>query len=215
MKKALFLAALASMMLLLPALLYGQTGCCMRGTAGYGLKGMDLDESQRAELEKLMLDHRIEMVELEAEQRKLHLMLMRKLGEDQPARRELKRLIGEIGAVEEKIQTKRVDHLLATRKILKDGQWERFMGHGSKGWQCGGMSDCCCCCAPRQGGMRGCCGMGRGGRCCGMGELKGMGGKHTCMDRCLMDVHRRGNMTKEEKGCKFMKRIIIEEEPEE
>jgi hypothetical protein len=98
---------------------------------------LDLSEEQRESMETLRMEHRMEMIDLQAEQRKLRLEMMMELKESDPDRGKLEAILDKIAAVEEKIGRRRLAHLLDVRKVLNDDQWKIFLRRRHGGFKAG------------------------------------------------------------------------------
>lgn len=91
------------------------------------MRDLELDEVQLERLETLRMEHRLAMVDLRAEQRKLRLTMQKELRADDPDRTELEGIAGKIAGVREKIEKRRLEHLLAVREIVNKDQWKQFL----------------------------------------------------------------------------------------
>jgi Spy/CpxP family protein refolding chaperone len=88
---------------------------------------LGLDDAQIERIGRLRLEHRLGMIDLGAELRKLRLALRAELAAGTPDRAEIDRITGAIGEVRTKMQRQRIDHLLKVRDVLGDEQWKRFI----------------------------------------------------------------------------------------
>lgn len=100
-----------------------------------GMRDLGLDKEQIEQLETMRMEHRLEMIDLRAEQRTLRLKMHMELRDGEPDQAELERMVEKIADVRERIAKRRLGHLLAARKILNDDQWEQFLRrhHGGMG----------------------------------------------------------------------------------
>lgn len=110
---------------------------------------VELSDEQSAKLSESRLDYKTASIKLGAELQVLQLEMEKALLKDNPSRRELELLVSKIGAVKEKLQKKRINHLLELREILEPEQWRKmaacFGGMGDFGVMetCGfGMDSC-------------------------------------------------------------------------
>ena len=124
MKSGTIAMTVLLLLILLPATLLAERG---RFQGARGRMELGLDDEQRDEFDKLRLEHRLSNIELKAEKRKLRLKMRLELLKDEPSRKELETLAGEISIVRQKIDKNRIDYLLSVRKILKGDQWKRFL----------------------------------------------------------------------------------------
>jgi Spy/CpxP family protein refolding chaperone len=114
--------------MLVPALLFAQMGG-MKGGCGHGWMGLGLDDEQQMKMEKLSLEHRLATIDLRAEQAKLRLEMKQEMLEDEPSRKVLEKFAKSIAANREKMQMKRIDHMLDVKKVLTTEQWKNFVRH--------------------------------------------------------------------------------------
>ena len=154
MRKSMCIVTILALSLVLSGAVMAQRGG-RRG--GARMQDLELDEGQIEQLEGLRMEHRLEMVDLRAEQRKLRLKMRMMLLDGELDRDGLEQMAGKIAGVREKIEKRRLGHLLAVRKVLNDDQWKEFL--------------------RRRHGGRGFCGMGRPARRMhGVHGMKGEGG---------------------------------------
>ena len=187
MKKAAFSTAAVLFLLVLPVLVLAADGCMPEGERKAGqCKKMDLDEEQALKIEKLMLQHRLDNIDLKAEKKKLHLMVHEELLKDKIDRASLDKLFGKISNVQKQLRENKIDFLLSAKKELKPEQWKMFLKrHMTEGCGCGYGMDCMCkmggCRGPQVHKKHGCC-SGVGARedcsgkcfgCCGHGKMMG------------------------------------------
>jgi len=159
---------LSTVMVALSIMIFA-TAVFAQGQPMWRMEGLNLNDEQKAKMAELRVKNQIEMVELRAEVKKLHLMIKQELMKPEPSKKQILALVDKINAVKEKIATKRVEHLFKVKSILTPEQWKVFVSrfhlcgdgmHGGKG--CGG-------------GCRGMMGAKKGARPC-PGEGKMMGG---------------------------------------
>ncbi len=137
---------------------------------------MDLDGEQALKIEKMMLQHRLDNIDLKAEKKKLHLMVREELLKDKIDRADLEKLFGKISDVQKQLRENRIDFLLSAKKVLKPEQWKIFLKHHMKeGCDCG-MGACRGSQAHRMHGHR--CGAGACEGCCGHGKIMREKSKH-------------------------------------
>lgn len=137
-----------------------------------GMMGLNLDEAQLEQLHELKYDLKMAAIDLKAELKKLRLQMKRELMKDEPSKKEVDRLVSEIGTIRTKMQKLRIDHLFEAKKILKPEQWKMFIKHHGMMHGRRGMAGCCP--GGRDGRMqrrmhRGCgpeCTHGLGHGCC-------------------------------------------------
>ncbi|HUV36470.1 MAG TPA: periplasmic heavy metal sensor [Patescibacteria group bacterium] len=133
MRKSIIIFTVLVLTLLLSGTVVAQGGerCGERG-----MRDLGLDKDQIEQFEKARIEHRLEMIDLRAEQRKLRLTMHTELRDGEPDRAELERLVEKIADVRERIEKRRLDHLLAVRKVLNDDQWKQFLRrhHAGRGF---------------------------------------------------------------------------------
>ena len=129
MKRGVAIACGFLLVLMLPALILGgregkrhERVCARSMVPG-------LDDEQREKLENLMMDHRLNTIDLRAEVQKLRLMMKKEFLKSEPSRKELDKLTDEISAIQKKLQKGRVEHILNVKKILTDDQFRSFLKH--------------------------------------------------------------------------------------
>jgi Spy/CpxP family protein refolding chaperone len=159
MKRRIIIALALMIVVAFPAMLAARGGTPEKGTC---MKGLELNEEQKAKMEQLRLEHRLENIDRTAELRKLRLQMRMEFMKDDPSRKEIDLILGKIASIREEMQRSRIDHLFAAKKILTPEQWKKFIRRHKFGR-----------------GLHGGRGMGRRGH--GMHGCQGMRGGHGCM----------------------------------
>jgi len=117
---------------------------------GPNMKGLDLNDDQKAKIAELRVNHQIDVVELRAKVEKLHLMLKQELMKADPSRKNIDSILDKISSSKATLAKKRIDHLFEVKKILTPEQWKKLvartpmermgeMGRAMMGRRMGGM----------------------------------------------------------------------------
>jgi len=116
---------LSTVMVALSIMIFA-TAVFAQGQPMWRMEGLNLNDEQKAKMVELRVKNQIEMVELKAEVKKLHLMIKQELMKPEPSKKQVLALVDKINAVKEKIATKRVEHLFKVKSILTPDQWKMF-----------------------------------------------------------------------------------------
>jgi Spy/CpxP family protein refolding chaperone len=179
MKKGLMILVALSVALVMGAsMLVAQEKSCGDKEKGTCKKEMKLTDEQKAKVEDMKMTFRLKMIDLKADQEKLGIALKKEMMKPEPAMKDIEVVVKKMSAVREQIQLARIGHMLAMRKLLGPDVFKGM--HGGMGMGCGMM------------GMEGmsCCDEGRG-----MGEERGMPGRH------MMRMRMKGSGCTMEKGA--------------
>ena len=136
MKRSMCIVAILALSLVLSGAVMAQRGGRRDGAC---MPDLDLSKDQMAQLEELRMEHRMGMIDLRAEQRKLRLEMRKMLLDGELDEDELEGMTGKIADVRERIEKRRLHHLLAVRKVLNDVQWRGFIRRHRDGRGFGGM----------------------------------------------------------------------------
>jgi hypothetical protein len=154
-----------TLVLAMPALVYSQ-----EEAKPVCKKSAQLDKDVMIKLEKLNLQHKLDVFDLKAEKGKIHEAMMAELMKDEPSRKEIDKLFKSMNGVNSKLHKIKVDYLLKVKGILPADHWKLFLSkHHGSGCSCSGCESGCHC-----KGMT-----GKGGSCmekCGSGmkiKMKG------------------------------------------
>lgn len=208
--------------LLIPGMLLAQGACPSKAKATCKAtckEAIELSEEQKAKMAELKMEQEIAGIKLGAELKILKIKIKQEMSKDDPSEKELKALVSQIADIQEKQHLKKIEHMLAMRKILGPEKWKLHkkccggMGHGGMGMCgfgcCGGGHGCCAgmcgCCGGGHGCCMGKCGSGCGDKhiwiekggagCCGMGDMGGsciikMDGSGMCGGEKTVDIHK-------------------------
>jgi len=134
-----------------------------------------LDPETKVAFEKLKLQHKLSVVDIKAEQDKLHEELMKELMNDETSSKSIDKLVKELDANHGKMLEAKMDYILKVKKLLPADHFKMFLKnqHGMMG-SCG--KSCCSEGAGRMGGGS-CAGKPAG---CSMAGMKG----HECTSAC-------------------------------
>ena len=210
MKRGFVLSVACLLMVLLPAsMLLAQEMVSVEKEKGSCQKEMKLTDEQKAKMEELKVEHRMEAIDLKAGCEKLGLMFKKEWMKPEPSLQELGNLVKQMSAAREKLQMNNIQHMLSMRKLL-GADWQMYLKArnggccemmGDPGMPMAGGGECCPMMGemmPAMAGAGGCGGMGEKrmirivgegpGAGCGMGAMKGacmmqQGGASCCSSR--------------------------------
>lgn len=138
MRRRFFVCSVLALALLVPLAVSAQEEAedVMRPAAA-----LDLSEEQMEAMAAMRTAHRMAMIDLRAEQKKLRLEMMTELRKSDPDRGKLEATIDKLSTVREKIEKQRLGHLLSVRDVLNDDQWKVFLRrhHGMRAGMGRGM----------------------------------------------------------------------------
>ena len=195
MKRGFVLSVACLLMVLLPAsMLLAQEMVSVEKEKGSCQKEMKLTDEQKAKMEELKVEHRMEAIDLKAGCEKLGLMFKKEWMKPEPSLQELGNLVKQMSAAREKLQMNNIQHMLSMRKLL-GADWQMYLKArkggccemmGDPGMPMAGGGECCPMMGemmPAMAGAGGCCGMGEKrvirivgegpGAGCGMGAMRG------------------------------------------
>jgi Spy/CpxP family protein refolding chaperone len=190
MKKVLAVSVAVMLVMLFSAsVLLAQEKVVVEKEKGSCQKEMKLTEEQKAKMEELRTESRMQAIDLRAEREKLALTFKKEWMKPEPNAQTLEGLVKQMSAVREKLQINRIQHMLAMRKLLGP-DWKMFMKAragercdmmGDMGMPGAGGDECC----PMMGGM--------------MAPMAGAGGCPGMVEKRIVRVVREGEGA--ERGC--------------
>jgi len=163
MKRRTVMLSVVAAMLVFATAAFAQGG--MMGGMGPMMMGLNLNADQQAKIAQLRVKNQIDMVELNAQIKKLHLLMKQELMKPEPSKKEILALVDKVNALKAKVARKRIDHLFAMKGILTPEQWQKVAMRFPM-FHKGRMGGC---------GMEGCMGM-RGKGMAGPGMMGGWKG---------------------------------------
>lgn len=209
MRKGSFIVTAVLVAALLPVFLFAQGGQMKMkdGDKPHCESIQKLDPEVSLKIEKLRVDMKLKNLDLEKKQAGIHEEMFKEFTSDNPNRKTIDKLAGEMRDVRAALMSNRHDFMFEVRKLVSADQFKIFMTHqgcgmGQGGCKGGMMDKGAGCGMGGEGGHK--CMMGGGGSgCCsseGMGagkcggkemkcEVKTMGCGHAdksmCTDECL------------------------------
>ena len=136
----------ALIMLMIPGALLAQGTCSQKMVYK---EAAGLDREQSAKIEKLHVEHSMEIRKLEAELEVLRLKMEKMLMKDRPSERRLERIASKISTLRKKIEKHRLEQMIKIRMIAGHAHWNQIStgGCGMNAKGCAGMTGCCGCMA--------------------------------------------------------------------
>jgi len=171
MRKGSFIVTAVLVAALLPVFLFAQGGQMKMkdGDKPHCESMQKLDPEVSLKIEKLRIDLKLKNLELEKKQAGIHEEMFKEFTSDNPNRKTIDKLAGEMSDVKAALMSNRHDFMFEVRKLVPADQFKIFMTHQGCGMGQGG-------CKGGMTGMGGGCMMGgEGGRGCMMGK-----GDHKC-----------------------------------
>jgi len=224
MRKGSFIVTAVLVAALLPVFLFAQGGQMKMkdGEKPHCESMQKLDPEVSLKIEKLRVDLKLKNLELEKKQAGIHEEMFKEFTSDNPNRKTIDKLAGEMRDVQAALMSNRHDFMFEVRKLVPADQFKIFMTHQGCGMGKGGMMGMGAGCGMGGEGGRGCmtgkgdhkCSMGRGGSgCCsteGMGAGKCGGKEMKCEVRTMGCGHADKSMCSDEclKKCEEVKVII-------
>jgi hypothetical protein len=155
-----------------------------------------LDSETKVKLEKLKLQYKLDMVDLEAEKAKLHEAVMAEFMKDEPSKKAIEKIAKDVDGVKAKMHKIKMDYLWKTRQLLTPDQFKTFIHKYHEGCSCSCCSSGKCSC-----GGSGCKHGSASHKCsssCKSGSSKcsmaGVDG-HTCSSACTSSGAKTGCKT--------------------
>ncbi len=193
MRKGSFIVTAVLVAALLPVFLFAQGGQMKMkdGDKPHCESMQKIDPEVSLKIEKLRVDLKLKNLDLEKKQAGIHEEIFKEFTSDNPNRKTIDKLAGEMRDVKAALMSNRHDFMFEVRKLVPADQFKIFMTHQGCGMGQGDHK-----CSMGKGGS-GCCsteGMGAG-KCggkemkCEMKTMKTMGCGHAdksmCSDECL------------------------------
>jgi hypothetical protein len=143
-----------------------------------------IDSETKVKLEKLKLQYKLDMVDLEAEKGKLHEAVMAEFMKDEPSRKSIEKMAKDVDGIKAKMHRVKMDYMFKVRGLLTADQFKAFLHHRD------GCSCSCCSSGKCSCGGAGCKHGSTGHKCksscksssakCPMAGTEG----HTCTAAC-------------------------------
>lgn len=170
MRKGSFIVTAVLVAALLPVFLFAQGGQMKMkdGDKPHCESMQKLDPEVSLKIEKLRIDLKLKNLELEKKQAGIHEEMFKEFTSDNPNRKTIDKLAGEMSDVKAALMSNRHDFMFEVRKLVPADQFKIFMTHQGCGMGQGG-------CKGGMTGMGGGCMMGKGDGKCSMGS-----GDHKC-----------------------------------
>lgn len=174
MRKGSFIVTAVLVAALLPVFLFAQGGQMKMkdGDKPHCESMQKLDPEVSLNIEKLRVDLKLKNLDLQKKQAGIHEQIFKEFTSENPNRKNIDKLAGEMRDVQAALMSNRHDFMLEVRKLVSADQFKIFMEHRGQGM--GGGQGMGAGCGMGGEGGRGCM-MGKGDHKCSMGS-----GDHKC-----------------------------------